>query len=134
IEKWGIPMIPTEAFAGMGGGDVTIKDQDIQDRYVIPDFVNVDFMIRVSGSSMYPKYNSGDVVACKMINENSFIQWNKVHVVATREQGVLIKRLRKSDDSDCLLAVSDNPDYDAFNIPKKEILNIALVTGVIRIE
>ncbi len=129
-----IPLIPVDAFAGFGGGTIRIMDNDIMDRYVVPDFTNVDFMIRVKGSSMYPKYNSGDVVACKMINSDSFLQWNKVHVIATREQGVLIKRLKKSKQEGCITAISDNPSYDPFDIPNDEILNIALVTGVIRLE
>lgn len=133
--KNGVPLIPTDAIAGFGSESVSITDQDIMERYVVPDFVNVDFMIRVKGSSMYPKYNSGDVVACKMIDESSFIQWNKVHVISTREQGVLIKRLKKSKESqDHLIAISDNKDYEPFEIPKDEILNMALVTGVIRLE
>lgn len=131
----GISLIPTDAFAGLSSGDVSINDYDIQDRYVIPDFNGeVDFMIRVKGSSMYPKYNSGDVVACKMIVESQFIQWNKVHVIATKEQGVLIKRLKKCQKNQCMLAISDNPKYDPFEIPKDEILNLALVIGVIRLE
>jgi len=129
-----IPLIPTEAFAGLGGGEVSIKESDIQDHYVVPEFTNVDFMIRIKGSSMYPKYNSGDVVACKMITDSNFIQWNKVHVISSTIQGTLIKRLKKSTKENHLLAVSDNPSYDPFDIPEDEIINIALVTGVIRLE
>ena len=132
--KKGIPLIPTNAIAGLSSGSISIKENDIQQYYNVPDFTNVDFMIRVKGSSMYPKYNSGDVVACRLINDSKFLQWNKVHIVATKDQGVLIKRLKQSNDDDCLLAVSDNQSYDPFNIPKEEILNIALVIGVIRVE
>ena len=134
IIKNSIVLIPTEAFAGFGGGAVSIKERDIKDRYVIPEFVDADFMIRIKGSSMYPKYNSGDVVACKMITNSKFIQWNKVHVISTAEQGDLIKRIRKVENKEYLLAISDNESYDPFKIPKDEIINIALVTGVIRLE
>lgn len=130
----GTPLIPVNAFAGLSSGDVSIMDQDIMERYLVPDFTNVDFMIRIKGSSMYPKYNSGDVVACKMINSQHFLQWNKVHVIATKEQGVLIKRIDISEKEDCIKAVSDNEKYKPFDIPKEQILNIALVTGVIRLE
>lgn len=132
--KKGTPLIPVNAFAGLSHGNVSIMEQDIMERYLVPDFTNVDFMIRIKGSSMYPKYNSGDVVACKMINSESFLQWNKVHVIATKEQGVLIKRIDISEKEDCIKAVSDNEKYKPFDIPKDEILNIALVTGVIRLE
>lgn len=132
--KKGIPLVTTEAIGGFGNMDFAIKEQDIQNLYQVPDFTNINFMIRVKGSSMYPKYNSGDVVACRIIRESQFIQWNKVHVIATREQGILIKRLKKGETKNSLLAISDNHDYDPFEIPKNEITGIAIVVGVIRLE
>ncbi len=132
--KKGIPLVSTEAIAGFGNMEFAIHDQDIQSFYSVPDFINVNFMIRVKGSSMYPKFNSGDVVACRIIRESQFIQWNKVHVLATKEQGVLIKRLKKGATPECLCAVSDNKDYDPFEIPTNEITGLAIVIGVIRLE
>ncbi len=131
-----IPYVSVGAIAGFGNSDFSIAEQDVKDYYVIPKFKDrkIDFMIEVSGSSMYPKYNSGDVVACRIINESNFIQWNKVHVIATTEQGILIKRLRKSTISGCLLAISDNKDYEPFDIPESEITGIAIVVGVVRLE
>ncbi len=129
-----IPLVTTEAIGGFGNMQFAIREQDIQELYKVPDFINVDFMIRVKGSSMYPKYNSGDVVACRVIRESQFIQWNKVHVIATKEQGILIKRIDVSDEPNCLKAISDNKDYRPFEIPKEEITGLALVVGVIRLE
>ena len=40
---------------------------------------------------MQPKYNSGDLVACRVVPLGTFFQWNKVYVLDT-EQGALIKR------------------------------------------
>lgn len=132
----GIPLVTQSAVAGFGSSNFSISEQDVKDYYVIPKFKynRVDFMIEVSGSSMYPKYNSGDIVACTIIKEESFIQWNKCHVIATKEQGILVKRIKKGDADDKILAISDNKDYDPFQIPKKEITGIALVIGVIRLE
>lgn len=130
----GIPLVSGEVLGGFGNMQFAIREQDIQSLYKVPDFINVDFMIRVKGSSMYPKYNSGDVVACRIIKESQFIQWNKVHVVATSEQGILIKRLKKGENGKSLTAVSDNKDYDPFEIPKEEIKGLAIVVGVIRLE
>lgn len=129
-----IPLVRIEALGGIGNHNFVIEQKDIQALYVVPDFTNIDFMIRVKGSSMYPKYNSGDVVACRILHEKSFIQWNKVHLIATKEQGILIKRLKKGSVKETLTAVSDNKDYDPFEIPWKEIEGIALVVGVIRLE
>ena len=91
-------------------------------------------MICVKGSSMYPTYSNGDIIACRMLRESRFIQWGKVYAIATREQGILVKRLEKSDNDDCFLVVSDNSTYKPFDIPKDEVLGIALVIGAIRME
>ncbi len=130
------PLVSIKAVGGFGNSDFSIGERDIKDFYVIPKFKDrkIDFMIEVSGSSMYPKYNSGDVVACRIIRESRFIQWNKVHVIATEEQGILIKRLKKTETKESLLAISDNKDYDPFEIPKEEIKGLAIVVGVIRVE
>jgi len=62
------------------------------------------------------------------------IQWNKVHVIATREQGILIKRVLPAEDEGKLRLVSDNKDYPPFDVPRSEICGLALVAGVIRLE
>lgn len=131
----GVPLIPIDAMAGFGTGAVQVMDYDTE-TYVVPEFteLNVDFMIRVKGSSMYPKYNSGDLVACKKLALNDiFFQWNKVYVLDT-EQGALIKRVKKSEKPKCITLVSENPSYDPFELSLSEINAIALVVGVIRLE
>ncbi len=133
----GIPLVVgVKAVGGFGNGDFSIEERDIKEYYVVPKFKHkkVDFMIEVDGSSMYPKYNSGDVVACRIIKEIKFIQWNKTHVIASKSQGIIIKRLKQGTSSDTLLIVSDNKDYSEFEVPKEDIDGLALVVGVIRLE
>ncbi len=132
----GIPLVAITAIGGFGNASFAITNRDVKDYYVIPKFKNkkIDFMLEVEGSSMYPKYSSGDIVACTIINENSFIQWNKTHVIATHEQGIIIKRIKKGKTDNTLCMVSDNQSYDPFEVPKDEISGLALVVGVIRLE
>lgn len=130
----GIPLIGLDVAAGFGTTEFSINELDIQALYVVPDFTNIDFMIRVKGNSMYPKYSSGDIIACRKLHDSKFIQWNKCYVIATSEQGLLVKRIRQSDKPEFLLAVSDNKEYQPFDIPKDEITGVALVIGVIRLE
>ncbi len=132
----GYPLVGQLAVAGFGSGEFAIAEQDVKDYYIIPKFKNrkVDFMIEVSGSSMYPKYNSGDIVACRIIKESNFIQWNKVHVISTKEQGILVKRIDISEKPNHVTAISDNKDYRPFDIPEEEITGLAIVVGVIRLE
>ena len=131
-----IPYVLQSAIAGFGNAEFAIQKADVKDYYVIPKFkfCRVDFMIEISGSSMYPKYNSGDVVACTILHERNFIQWNKCHIIATREQGILCKRLYPCDKTGYLTAISDNKSYPPFDIPESEITGIALIIGVVRLE
>lgn len=137
-EKGGtpIPLVTPTAAAGFGNGFPAIEEKDVKEYYVIPKFrhCHVDFMIEVSGMSMYPHFCPGDVIACSVLNDTRFIQWNKCHVIATREQGILVKRLRQGGAEDCLCAVSDNSSYPPFDIPKDEITGLALVVGSVSIE
>ena len=131
----GIPLVLTAAIAGFGGSAFTLDQKDVKDYYQIPAFRHkqVDFMMEIDGSSMYPKYNSGDVVACTILKERRFLQWNKVHVVATKEQGIIVKRIHEGS-AGTLKMVSDNERYPPFEVPEDEITGIALVVGVIRLE
>lgn len=130
----GLPLIPIEAMAGYGSGSMQVMDYDTS-YYVVPEFTELkaEFMIRVKGSSMSPKYNSGDLLACKKISLGKFFQWNKAYVLDT-EQGALVKRVKPSKQEGCIQLVSDNTNYDPFDISLNDIYSIAIVLGVIRLE
>lgn len=131
-----IPFVGEAAIAGFGSIDFAIKERDIKDYYVIPKFKesNIDFMIEIHGESMFPTFKPGDVVACTIIRESNFIQWNRVHLIATAEQGILIKRLKKGTTDSTIMLVSDNPDYDPFEVELPFVKGIALVQGLVRLE
>ena len=131
-----IPIVSIEAVAGFGSSDFSINADAIEDYCSVPSLrgKKVDFIVPVRGLSMLPKYKSGDLVACKIVSENTFIQWNEIHVIATREQGILLKRLKKGSKDGLLEAISDNPEYPPFEIPESEITGIAIVVGGICIE
>lgn len=131
-----IPLIPIEAMAGKGSGSTQVYKNDIIDGYLIPEFTQkgVEYIIRVSGSSMYPKYSSGDLLGCKTVNDHSFFQWGKVYVLDT-DQGPMVKRLFPvNDNSEILECRSDNKEYPPFPINKSSIFKIAIVLGVLRLE
>ena len=128
----GIPLIPINAMAGAFTGEQVVLELECE-RYVVPVFKEAEFLITVKGSSMIPKYNSGDIVACKRMPIDTFFQWNKVYVLDT-EQGPLIKRVKKGSSDNTITIFSDNPNYEPFELPRTKIYHIALVVGVIRLE
>lgn len=132
-EQTGIPLIPIEAMGGIASGEVSVLELECE-RYVVPMFKGADFLIPVKGSSMVPKYNSGDVVACKRVPmQDIFFQWNKVYVLDTN-QGAIIKRVAKSETPESIKIVSENSKYEPFDLHLSQIYSISIVLGVIRLE
>lgn len=125
------PRIPYTAAAGsltnaMEG--ITASQCEHMPRITI--FPDYDFTIILKGDSMEPKYEGGDEVACKRIDNTSFIQWGKPHVLDTA-QGIIIKRIYENGDK--IRCVSYNPEYPDFSIDKSEIYSISLVVGLVRL-
>lgn len=131
--KEGIPLIPFSAMAGALTGEQSALEYECE-RYVVPAFHNADFLMPVKGNSMTPTYISGDIVACQRVPMTDiFFQWNKPYVLDTA-QGAIIKRIKPGSDKDHVLIVSDNKEYDPFELPYKDIYAVALVIGIIRLE
>lgn len=129
----GIPLIPFSAMAGALAGEQSVLEYECE-RYVVPAFSGADFLIPVKGNSMTPTYYSGDIVACQRVPLSGlFFQWNKPYVLNT-SQGAIIKRIKPGSDKEHVLIVSDNKDYDPFEISCEDIFAVALVIGIIRLE
>ena len=131
-----LPLIPIDAVAGYNGIDETGVRLSECPKYLVPDFINAqaEFLIRVSGSSMYPKYSSGDILACRKVQEVTFLQWGKVYVIDS-QQGIMVKRLfDDAEHSECIICKSDNENYPPFSLPQNEIRSLSIVVGVIRME
>lgn len=129
----GIPLIPYSAMAGALTGELSVLEYECE-RYVVPAFSGADFLMPVKGNSMTPTYLSGDIVACQRVPlTDLFFQWNKPYVLDTL-QGAIIKRLKPGSDKEHVLVISDNKEYDPFELPCESIYGVALVIGLIRLE
>lgn len=128
-----IPLVPIEAWAGLFHGEEAIALSDCE-YFFVPAFKDADFLIPVRGDSMVPRYYSGDLVACKFLPlSDIFFQWGKVYVLDTN-QGALIKKVRPGSSNDTITLISENPNYEPFELPRSCIYNVALVQGLIRSE
>ena len=119
--------------AGAFTGEVSVMEHECE-RYVIPAFQGANFLIRVTGDSMFPTYRSGDLIACQNVPLNDlFFQWNKTYVLDTK-QGPLIKRVRRGSDEAHILIVSDNAEYEPYELALTQFNGVAIVRGLVRIE
>lgn len=131
-EQTSLPLIPVEAIAGFGV--MQFQDLPIEGYYQVAEFSSADFLVRVKGDSMTPKYNAGDIIACKKVQDILFFQWGHIYVVDTKSQGMMVKRVRRGESDDRIELESENPNYDPFEIPLSDINSIALVMGAITLE
>jgi hypothetical protein len=133
-EEHSLPLIPFDAVAGPG--DPVYEDERIEDYYTVSEFKDSDFLIRVKGDSMTPRYTGGDLLACKKIpiTEVYFFQWNRCYVLLTRSQGAMVKRIQPSEKDGWIKCVSDNTKYAPFDVPMEDIVSVALVNGSISLE
>jgi phage repressor protein C with HTH and peptisase S24 domain len=129
-----IHVVNEPAAAGYGSGDIYPDRSFSQDYYNIPEIKGrADYLIRVKGSSMEPRYLSGDVLACKKVSIQDFFQWNRSYVLDTT-QGPLLKRVKKATKEGYILLVSDNKEFDPFEIELSEVRSLGLIVALIRVE
>lgn len=125
------PRVPLTAAAGsLSGESIGVTLEQCEQMPLIHQIPYYDFTMFIKGDSMSPRFESGDEIACRRIDQSRFIQWGKVHVLDTT-QGFVIKRVY--DDGDKIRCVSYNKDYADFSIPKEDILSMSLVVGIVSI-
>lgn len=133
-DEGGIPLIPVYAMAGyLTNGFDSVLPYDCE-RFIVPAFQGADFLIRVQGDSMEPRYMSGDIVACKRVPlDRLWFQWGKAYIIDTT-QGALVKRIEPSDRDGFISIHSENTRYKPFDLPTTDINAVALIIGTIRVE
>lgn len=127
-----LPLIPQSAMAGGLAGASTQWERYHCEIFVVPEFADSDYLIRVSGDSMMPDLLPGDIVACHTVPLGRlWFQWGKIYVLDTK-QGPLIKKIMPSERDGSVKIVSSNPDYPPFDLEIEEINNVSIVDGFIR--
>ncbi len=99
----------------------------------IPNFIECSLALRVSGDSMYPKYRSGDIVVCKLIQDKSTILHGEPYVVITSEYCAVKYVDPHQKDKTKIVLRSENPKFKPTEVSKKEVLQLYLVRGKIEI-
>lgn len=76
---------------------------------------------------------SGSVVVCHKVEGWEDIRNNEAYVVVTNREGIVYKRVLKSNRSKSKVTlVSDNPQYDPYPVSMEEVLEIWQADAVIQ--
>ncbi len=106
----------------------------INNRFLAPKLNQADFLIEIDDKINTQKYVIGDLLACKKLDlKDILFQWNTVCVLHTAF-GIWIKKIMKGKDDKHFLILSENKNYDPFEIHISEIVDIAIVLGVVKLE
>ena len=127
----GIPHIPFEVAAGgvaSALGSATISDCEL--RPANPLFSSYDFTIEVSGESMAPYIQHGDILACKFVTWNVILSHPTRCFVIDTPDGAVVKHLKV--DGDFLVCSSINPSFASFRVPIVDGMRFAMVVGITR--
>lgn len=115
-------------------GGVTMFDDMITKNYIdlnIPEFRDCTDAVNLYGDSMAPLYKSGQIIILKEWTE-SFIDFGNVYLIVTKSGNRMVKYLRKGTDKQHVLCVSENKEFDPFEIEIGDILRLYLVKGSVQ--
>ncbi len=120
----------------IGGFDLVLNDQTINPEYMIDfqKYNNADCWCNVTGHSMEPEINHGDIIALKKIEDKSFLPLGEVYAIVTTNDMRTIKRLGagKTEDSYTLIPSNKSPEYSPQQLPARMIRVIFQVLGAVK--
>lgn len=102
--------------------------------FSLPYFFDADFLFQVRGTAMFPRYNNGDIIVCKLSGKNSVIQWNRVYILLVRNREILVRRIQKGQEGKYFLLLSENVEYQSFEVETENVKPLAIVEGVLHFE
>lgn len=111
------------------------KHQFVVGRIQIPSIPVCDGALYISGDSMYPILNSGDIVGFKEINNFSNVIYGEMYLVSFDIDGdeyLAVKSVNRSEQEGCIKLVSYNPHHEPMDVPFASIQAMAIVKFSIR--
>lgn len=127
------PHIPADkavVAAGFVGSAIgSVQEGECEVRPVMAPLPWYDFTIEVSGDSMEPTLQDGDIIACEWLPRDAEYKKGNIYVLDTNE-GAVVKRI--TNDGNVIHCHSDNPKYKDFIVDVDSILRIARVVGFVR--
>lgn len=116
------------------GPDVLFTDGSLQPTgYIqIPHFEDCDTSFPLWGDSMWPLYQSGQIVMCKeFLPWRDYVPYGEVFLVVTDSLRT-VKYVKPASSGDKYLLVSENPHFDSFEVSKDHIRRMFIVKGSVK--
>lgn len=119
----------------IGGYELVENDQTLCPAYNIDfePYNKADSWVNITGHSMEPTINHGDIIALKRVNDwNTYLLYGEIYAIVTDEYRT-VKRVRKSDlGTDYIRLVPVNDGFDEQDIRRNIIRHVYQVIGSMR--
>lgn len=117
----------------LGGFDLVEPDKTVNPAYYIkfPQYAKADSWVNVTGHSMEPLINHGDMIALRLVNDwHTYLLYGEIYAIVTDEYRT-IKTIRKSSKGEDFLRFvpTNRAEYDEQDVPVSIIQNVFQVLG-----
>ena len=120
----------------IGGFDIVENDQTINPEYLIDfkPYAKATCWCNISGHSMEPEINNGDIIALRRIDDFSFLPMGEIYAIVTKNDMRTVKRIGPSANPDnyTLIPTNKSPEYGIQELPKDMILAVFEVMGCMK--
>ncbi|TAJ15019.1 LexA family transcriptional regulator [Marinilabiliaceae bacterium JC017] len=135
-EKERVALVPVKAAAGYASGYADAEFIAELPRFSLP-FPELSHhrtyrVFQIEGESMLP-IPAGAYIICEYMQNWEMIDWGTPHIVITRDEGVVFKRLHQGGEN-ILELHSDNPEFDPYNLPYRNIREVWKARGYVCFE
>ena len=120
----------------IGGFDIVENDQTVNPEYLIDfkPYAKATCWCNISGHSMEPEINNGDIIALRRIDDFSFLPMGEIYAIVTKNDMRTVKRIGPSANPDnyTLIPTNKSPEYGIQELPKNMILAVFEVMGCMK--
>lgn len=131
-QRQNIAFVPVKAAAGYLGGYNDEEFIEELNTFTLPMLGAGEYRaFEIAGDSMLP-VESGSVIVGHKIEGWDDIRNNQAYIVVTQNEGIVYKRLLKSNRSkNKITLVSDNPHYEAYSLMLESVMELWQADAVI---
>ena len=120
----------------MGGFEIVENERTINPEYLIDfkPYAKATCWCNISGHSMEPEINSGDIIALRRIDDFSFLPMGEIYAIVTKNDMRTVKRIGPSANPDnyTLIPTNKSPEYGIQELPKNMIRAVFEVMGCMK--
>ena len=125
--KGNITYIPMEIQADFLAGNIKENIREYKNFSIPIVQTKRGYMIDATGDSMFPVIIQGDYIIVEPIEDIKNVKFGSIYIVVTND-GFVIKRIQSNQSKKHFTLKSDNIIYEPYEIDKKNIISLWLVT------